>query len=233
MFKFSRLLRDGALLLTISACVVACSQVRSQSSSADRDGPIRGPSPPGEVVPSKENDGLESVVRRYCEHARKGNLNEIKDLVELLPEYLPPRSNKTNDNSTGFSDNGLFAEIDQRALEYEYPEMIFTGKYYITKIIVASESGSAGKVEATLRSRVSPERAWTLIFSLHRKDSVWRIDGITFKVVDDMLKELVDPQAAHSKVAAFQSRTTDRRATIRGQKFVEMPLIRSPLIPHV
>src|SRR5690606_20666679 len=151
-----------------------------------------------------------------------GNFSEIKDLVELLPEYLPPRSNKTNDNSTGFSDNGLFAEIDQRALEYEYPEMIFTGKYYITKIIVASESGSAGKVEATLRSRVSPERAWTLIFSLHRKDSVWRIDGITFKVVDDVLKELVEPQAARSKVAAFQSRTTDRRATIRGQKFVEM-----------
>src|SRR5690606_18288577 len=110
-------LRPGTFILTVSACLFGGARVGAQSAPVDDNRPMAEPTRSVTVDHPKKDEDLETVVRRYCEHARKGNLNEIKDLVELLPEYLPPRSNKTNDNSTGFSDNGLFAEIDQRALE--------------------------------------------------------------------------------------------------------------------
>jgi hypothetical protein len=111
-------------------------------------------------------------------------------LIEVLPKSPPPRTGYDRDRDTASPNFGIFAEMDKLKLEKDIPEMIFAGEFYIMKIIIPFESENKGQVEATLRSRVAPERSRTLIFSLHRKDSVWRIDGITFKVVDDVLREL-------------------------------------------
>src|SRR5690606_15760274 len=102
MPNLSKYLRNGTFILTVSACLFGCADVRSQSTPVDDTRPIAEPTRSVAVDHPKKDEDLETVVRRYCEHARNGNFSEIKKLIEVLPKSPPPRSNKTNDNSTGF-----------------------------------------------------------------------------------------------------------------------------------
>src|SRR5690606_22244983 len=114
----------------------------------------------------------------------------IKELIEVLPKHPLPRTGNDSERDTASPNFGIFAEVDKVKLEEDIPEMIFAGDFYIIKIIIPFESENKGQVEAILRSRVAPERSRTLIFSLQRRDKVWRIHDITFKLVDDVLREL-------------------------------------------
>ncbi|HMS08648.1 MAG TPA: hypothetical protein PKE66_04135 [Pyrinomonadaceae bacterium] len=188
MSCFFKFVRNISLLLIMSTCLIACADVRSQSKSVEGNTARVEPSPPAGHAPHEKLNQLETLVRQYCTHAFNGDINEVKQLVEVLPISPPPRSNKDKKQDTASLNFGIFSEIDRNHLEREIPEMIFIGKFYITRITVSFHDRNTGKVEATLRSQVAPERSRTLVFSLHRIDDAWKIDGATFKEFEDLDK---------------------------------------------
>ena len=134
-----------------------------------------------------DNDSLELVVKTYCEYAKHGKFNELKNLITSKSNIDSNKTDKQRkqSNEEEVDDSQLQNEINHLLLEKLIPDTIYSGKLYVGQTKTISAKNQVGKVYVELNSPIDSAFQTALIFYLFQdKKEKWAIYNVEYTKIE-------------------------------------------------